>query len=72
MKKQKNATRIIAIVLVVLMALALIPIAASAEGGTWTFDGNGGETASGETSCNVSEVEGKITTPGADYFAREG
>ena len=31
MKKQKNATRIIAIVLVVLMALALIPIAASAE-----------------------------------------
>ena len=72
MKKQKNATRIIAIVLVVLMALALIPIAASAEWITWTFGGNGGETAGGETSCNVSEVEGKITTPPANYFTREG
>ena len=42
MKKQKNATRIIAIVLVLLMALALIPFAASADNVTWTFNGNGG------------------------------
>ena len=57
MKKQKNATRIIAIVLVALMALALVPIAASAEvtpapvGSdiTWTYNGNGGKTSTDET-----------------------
>ena len=43
--KKKNTTRIIAIVLVLLMALALIPIAASAEAGDYTVyykanDGN--------------------------------
>ncbi len=56
MKKQKNATRIIAIVLVLLMALALIPIAASAEApdtGTITFDGNGGNTG-GETPATTT------------------
>ena len=59
MKKQKNATRIIAIVLVALMALALIPIAASAEGETvtWTFDGGVGSFTDADGEHTVYEQD---------------
>ena len=68
MKKQKNATRIIAIVLVVLMALALIPIAASAEDPTtltWNLYGNGGSFIDPETEEPTEEKQVTVTR-GAD------
>ncbi len=63
MKKRKNATRIIAIVLVLLMALALIPFAASAQTGVvWTFEGNGGRTSDDKTTYTLAAAEdGSLT-----------
>ena len=75
MKKQKNATRVIAIVLVLLMALALIPIAASAESCTISFDVNGGSVAEGHFSPHeeVTAADGKIQMPSAAgvYFSKD-
>ena len=69
----KKTTRIIAIVLVLLMALALIPIAASAEGEvTWTYypdvDENGAPT--GTPVAHTYEVGAKFNLPPASTFTK--
>ena len=75
--KKKNTTRIIAIVLVLLMALALIPIAASAatpgEDGEYTVTFYANFTVGEETEESVSvKTEGKVLTfPAYDTFTRE-
>ena len=77
MKKQKNATRIIAVVLVVLMALALIPIAASADAAppsgecTIIFEGNGG-TASPQAPTTQAYTMGETADLAENPFSREG
>ena len=79
MKKQKNATRIIAIVLVLLMALALIPFAASADGPkapgesiTWTYQGNGGAIpGTGETTHVQNLTAGQSFSLWPNEFVRE-
>ena len=78
MKKQKNATRIIAIVLVLLMALALIPFAASADGPkapgesiTWTYQGNGGAIpGTGETTHVQNLTAGQSFSLWPNEFVR--
>ena len=74
MKKQKNATRIIAIVLVLLMALALVPIAASADAAptegecTITFDANGGNTLGTGQSATQTYTMGDVTVLNGNPF----
>lgn len=54
--KKKNYTRVIAIVLVLLMALALVPIAASADGGYWI---GYRDTDGAEIEMNGTQVTGE-------------
>lgn len=75
MKKQKNATRIIAIVLVLLMALALVPIAASADAApadeaacTIHFIANGGNGLGAGKSETQEYTMGEDTTLNENPF----
>ena len=63
---KKNVSRIIAIALVLMMALALIPLGAHAQAFTITFEPNGGEGAAyvAETDAN-----GKYTIQGPKSYA---
>lgn len=70
MKRQKNATRIIAIVLVALMALALVPIAASAEAGPLVLNANYAGATPGTKTPDVTRGQDYVLTA-ADEPTRE-
>ena len=63
---KKNASRIIALALVVMMALALIPLGAHAEAFTITFDPNGGD---GAAYVATTDANGKYTIQGPKSYA---
>lgn len=63
---KKNVSRIIALALVVMMALALIPLGAHAEAFTITFDPNGGD---GAAYVATTDANGKYTIQGPKSYA---
>lgn len=62
---KKNASRIIAIALVLMMALALIPLGAHAQAFTITFEPNGGE---GAAYVAETDADGKYTILGPKEY----
>ncbi|MCR5576372.1 MAG: InlB B-repeat-containing protein [Oscillospiraceae bacterium] len=74
MKKQKNATRVIAVVLILLMALALLPVSASAnepETLTWYLVGNGGKTTDDEEIVEIQVTAGNDKVPANPFTYKD-